>query len=531
MVYLRSLVSSTSTLLTWILMVVASSSVAAPPDAMSHRPDVIDRLPDPLAERIVVSLSAHEVLRAMELGALTSERYVEILLRRIASNSQLNAVIHVRPEQVIAAARAADEVRASELATGALHGLPFLVKDSINTDDLRTTIGTPALADFQPESNAAVVRTLLDAGAILLGKTNLHELQAGYTTNNAFTGATLNPYDFTRAPGGSSGGNGAALAARLAPIALGADTAGSVRVPAALNGVAGFRPTSGRYSQAGIAPLSKTLDTIGPMARNVGDLALADSVITGAPIGLDDVDLDGLRLGLPRAWFHDLIDRDVKRALNRLFRKLRTAGADLVEVDLPQAGRATQQAALAISLFEAPRGLGEYLSVNDTGVSLTQLAGMVASPDVAFLLSTAIAGPIPESDYLNIINGLRPSLVASYVNYIDSNNLDAVILPTNALPASALDATSVVIDEVEMSVFDAYFRLGHYTPLIGAPTLTLPIGQLPSGVPVGGIDIAGVPGDDRRILAIGAAIEKALPRIHPPGSIRPVPIGNWHKSR
>jgi mandelamide amidase len=192
-----------------------------------------------------------------------------------------------------------------------LHGLPILVKDSINTADLRTTVGTPALADFQPASNAAVVQTLLDAGAILLGKTNLHELQAGYTTNNPFTGATLNPYDFTRVPGGSSGGNGAALAARFAPIALGADTAGSVRVPSALNGVAGFRPTSGRYSQAGIAPLSTALDTIGPMARNVDDLA--------------------------------------------------------------------------ISLFEAPPGLEVYLSENDTGVSLTELAGMVASPDVAFL--------------------------------------------------------------------------------------------------------------------------------------------------
>ena len=212
-----------------------------------------------------------------------------------------------------------------------------------------------------------------------------------------------------------------------------------------------------------------------------------------------------------------------------MFGELRAAGVDLVEVDLPQVGQLTQQASLAISLFEAPSALEDYLSVNDTGVSLTELAGMVASPDVSFLLSTAIAEPIPEDDYLAITLGLRPALVSIYVNYIDSNGLDAVIFPTNALPAPALDAMSVVIEEVEMSVFDAYFRLGHYTPLVGAPTLTLPIGQLPGGLPVGGIDIAGVPGDDRRILAIGAAIEKVVPRIRPPRSIRPVPFRSWRK--
>lgn len=453
----------------------------------------------------------------MESGALTSEQYAEILLRRIASNSDLNAVISLEPDRVISAARAADAIRASGAPTAPLHGLPILVKDSINTADLPTTIGTPALAGFQPDSNAAVIQTMLDAGAILLGKTNLHELQAGYTTNNPFTGATLNPYDFTRIPGGSSGGNGAALAAGLGPLALGADTGGSVRVPSALNGVAGFRPTSGRYSQAGIALLSTTLDTIGPMARNVEDLALADSVITGAPIGLGDVNLDSLRIGLPRRYFHDLLDPRVEKALNKAFRRLRRAGVELVELDIPEVGPLTQQASLAIALFEAPPRLEEYLSVNNTGVTLMQLAGMVASPDVAFLLSTAIAEPIAESDYLAIIVGLRPALVSTYLDYIDSNDLDAVIFPTNALPAPKLDAISVVIDGVEMSIFDAYFRLGHYTPLLGAPTLTLPIGQLPGGLPVGGLDIAGIPGDDRRILEIGAAIEKVLPRIRPPG--------------
>jgi Asp-tRNA(Asn)/Glu-tRNA(Gln) amidotransferase A subunit family amidase len=138
---------------------------------------------------------------------------------------------------------------------------------------------------------------LLEAGGIVLGKTNLHELSAGYTTTNLFTGATRNPYDLDRVPGGSSGGNGAAIAASLAPVALGEDTAGSVRVPAALTGIYGFRPTSGRYPGDGVVPLSPTLDTLGPMARSVDDIVLLDAVITGDHTALDRISLRDLRIG------------------------------------------------------------------------------------------------------------------------------------------------------------------------------------------------------------------------------------------
>src|SRR4029434_5472373 len=192
-----------------------------------------------------------------------------------------------------------------------------------------TTAGTPALEGFIPASSAPVVQILTEAGAIVLGKTNLHELSAGYTTNNAFTGPTRNPYDTERVPGGSSGGNSAALAGRSAPLALGDDTTGSTRIPAALTGTTGFRPSTGRYSSAGVVPLASTLDTLGPMARNVRDLALVDAVITGDPIELETVSLQGLRIGVPWPHFHDLLDPVVEQAFLRALARLEHAGETL----------------------------------------------------------------------------------------------------------------------------------------------------------------------------------------------------------
>ena len=183
---------------------------------------------------------------------------------------------------------------------GALHGLPILIKANIATANVPTSAGTPALRDYRPASDAPVVARLFSAGAILLGKTNMHELAYGITSNNGAFGAVHNPYNPALIPGGSSGGNGAAIAARMCPAGLGTDTGGSVRIPAALCGIVGLRPTVGRYSGAGIVPLSRTMDTAGPMARSVEDLVLLDSVITGQNAPVQPAALRGLRLGAAR---------------------------------------------------------------------------------------------------------------------------------------------------------------------------------------------------------------------------------------
>ncbi|MEJ2752359.1 MAG: amidase family protein [Chloroflexota bacterium] len=254
------------------------------------------------AERVITTLTAEQALAAMDRGFITSEQYVRILLRRIERYPELNALVHVNRHAAIASAREADRERAAGVSKPLL-GLPVVIKDSFNTADLPTTVGTPSLLGFQPDSNAAIVDALLEAGAIILAKGNLHELQAGFLTNNPSLGVAYNPYGRGLSPGGSSGGNAAAVSARLAPLAIGADTAGSIRAPAALTGTTGFRPTSGRYRMDGIAPLAPTFDSAGPMARSVRDLALADAVITGDSIKLDAINLKGLRIGVPRGFF------------------------------------------------------------------------------------------------------------------------------------------------------------------------------------------------------------------------------------
>jgi indoleacetamide hydrolase len=475
---------------------------------------------DRSVRRFAANLTASEALAAMDSGLLTSADYVDALIERILAHPEINAFIHLDTEGARAAAAEADALRARGMG-GPLLGLPILLKDSINTADMPTTAGTPALEGFIPASSAPVVQILTDAGAIVLGKTNLHELSAGYTTNNAFTGPTRNPYDTDRVPGGSSGGNSAALAARFAPLAIGEDTAGSTRIPAALTGTTGFRPSTGRYSSAGVVPLASTLDTLGPMARNVRDLALVDAVITGDPIELETVSLQGLRIGVPRAHFHDLLDPVVEQKFAEALARLERASATLVAADLPGVGELSLQAFAVVAFFEAPVDLAAYLDENDTGVTLEELVAMIASPDVVALFQ--LAGSVTEEQYLLVQNQVLPLLRQLYRDYFDGNDLDVMVYPSVPVPAPLIGQETVMLNGMAVPVFNAFLHNSHYTPTIGAPTLTLPIGQGPHGLPLGGIDVAGIPGDDRRVLAIGDAISRVLPRIQPPTGMQPLP--------
>src|ERR1700680_2222959 len=276
-------------------------------------------------------LSACDAVQSMVRGELTAERYAAALLARCESQRALNAFITLEPERVLEHARACDLKRRSGAKLGPLFGLPIPVKDSVNTRDYPTTGGTPALRHFRPAQDAPVVASLKGAGAIVLGKTNLHELSFGWTTNNLAFGAVHNPYDDERIPGGSSGGTAAAIAARLAPLGVAEDTEGSIRVPAALCGLTGVRPTRHRYSTRGCVPISPLFDQVGPHARSVADLALFDSVVANDWQKLEATPLDGVRLGVLREyWFTDL-DPEVLRLTELALARLKEAGAQIVE--------------------------------------------------------------------------------------------------------------------------------------------------------------------------------------------------------
>ncbi|MDH4065092.1 MAG: amidase family protein, partial [Acidobacteriota bacterium] len=253
----------------------------------------------PSAENLV-ELSAVDAVAALRRGDVSAEAYATALLERCTAAKGLNAFITLDPARVLDAARVADRRRASGATLGPLHGLPIPVKDSVNTKDLPTTGGTPALRAFRPREDAPIVRTLVDAGAIVLGKTNIHELSWGWTSNNLAFGAVHNPYDPTRIPGGSSGGTAAAVAARMAPLGVAEDTEGSIRVPAAMCGIAGFRPTTGRYPTADVIPITPLFDQVGPHARTVADLVLFDSVVSGEAGLLVPAPLDRVRLAVAR---------------------------------------------------------------------------------------------------------------------------------------------------------------------------------------------------------------------------------------
>jgi hypothetical protein len=276
------------------------------------------------------SLSAVDAVARMTRGDITVEGYASALLARCEALRSLNAFITLEPSRVLEVARACDRQRQSGTKLGPLFGLPIPIKDSVNTEDYPTTAGTEALRNFRPTADAPLVRRLRAAGAIVLGKTNLHEMSFGWTSNNLPFGAVHNPYDPTRIPGGSSGGTAAAVAARMAPLGIAEDTVGSIRVPAALCGISGFRPTTGRYSTQGVVPLTPVFDQVGPHARTVSDLGLFDSVIANDWRPLRPTPLKGLRLGIVRAYYFNGLHPEFERVTN-LAGAPRCAGADAAD--------------------------------------------------------------------------------------------------------------------------------------------------------------------------------------------------------
>jgi Asp-tRNA(Asn)/Glu-tRNA(Gln) amidotransferase A subunit family amidase len=268
--------------------------------------------------------------RAIRNGEITSEAYVTSLLGRARMQADLNAFITIDEATVLTAAREADKARAAG-SSSPLLGVPLGIKDSYLTKGISTSLGLEALASFIPQEDADVVCAVRDAGAIVFGKNNLVEMSYGLTGHNAHYGQVKNPHALERVSGGSSSGSAASVAAGIVPASLGGDTVGSIRVPASLCGVVGFKPTTGRWPRGGVAPISHTLDTTGALARNVEDCALLDQVVTGeTELRWSEADLRGTRLAYAPRQFLDLVDPEVESRFREVVRRLRDAGAEIV---------------------------------------------------------------------------------------------------------------------------------------------------------------------------------------------------------
>jgi Asp-tRNA(Asn)/Glu-tRNA(Gln) amidotransferase A subunit family amidase len=343
----------------------------------------------PRSSSELLELSAVDAVAAMQDGSLTAERYASALLEQCERGKALNAFVTLDRGRVLAAARAADQRRKSGAKMGPLHGLPIPIKDSVNTKDLRTTAGTAALREFQPKEDAAIVRTLRDAGAIVLGKTNLHELSMGYTSDNPAFGAVHNPYDQARVPGGQQRWHRGGVAARMAPLGVAEDTEGSIRVPAALCGIVGLRPTTSRYPSTGVDPISALFDQVGPHARAVGDLTLFDAVATGNFSEMRPAALRGVKLGVARGYFFAGLDTEVERITNAALRKLQDGGVELVEAEVADL---IEKTTLPVCFHDLLRSLPKYLEDSGANLAFDQVIALASPTLRASLTQIAIGG-------------------------------------------------------------------------------------------------------------------------------------------
>jgi mandelamide amidase len=466
----------------------------------------------------LIDLSATDAVAAMRQGDMTAEAYASALLERCEAGRHLNAFISFEPERVLQAARAADTKRASGAALATLHGLPIPVKDSVNTKDYPTTGGTRALRDFYPAEDSVLVRNLKDAGAIVLGKTNIHELSFGWTSNNQEFGAVHNPYDTSRIPGGSSGGTAAAIAARMAPIGIAEDTQGSIRVPAALCGIYGFRPSQNRYPNQGVIPITPLFDQVGPHTRNVADLALFDHVMTGEPIVDTAASTQGLRLGVPREHFYSMLDTDVERITNEALKRLTDAGVVLVEADIPDLANLMSLTTDIVQGYHTKPMLTQYLQEFDTGVSFEELLEQ-ASPDIkeAFHLYVLGGAATPtEEQFIGARDVHLPALRTTLEDFYRDNDLAAMVFPATQIPAPPIgDDLETTLNGKTVPFAPPISRNISPGSTGGLPGIVVPADLDHEGLPVC-LELDGPAGSDRDLLSIGLAIESVLGHLPPP---------------
>jgi mandelamide amidase len=466
-----------------------------------------------------VELSATEVAAQIREGKLKSEDLVRALADAMERKRDLNSFVSFDREAALNAAREADAAAARKRFKGPLHGVPLVVKDNIHVRGFANTAGTPALKEFRPRRNAPVVRKLLDAGAIVLGKTNMHELAFGITSNNAEFGPARNPYDPKRIAGGSSGGTANAIAARLAPAGLGTDTGGSIRIPAALTGIAGLRPTLKRYPQEAITPIAHTRDTAGPMARTVEDLVLLDSVITGDTDVVRAANLKGLRLGVYKAHFFKGLDAETETLTLAALDKLKAAGAEIVEVDMPGLAELNAKVSFPVALYEGNADLAKYLGRYSIPLDVKGVAAQIRSPDVRGVFDGMIVPgapkAMPEGAYKAAL-AMRPQLRRLYADTFAKNRITALIFPTTPLPAAPIgDDEATLLNGRKVPTFFTFIQNTDPGSNAGIPGLSIPMARTQAGLPLG-LELDGPAGSDRKLLGIGLALENLFGRLPPP---------------
>ena len=473
-----------------------------------------------------------DVHRAFRSGALTARNLVGMFLERIEAydrkGPRLHAVITVNPGALKAAAALDAKFRKSGPA-GPLHGIPVLLKDNVNTKDMPTTGGSKSLEGYVPPTDAVITKKLRAAGAILIAKANLHEFAVWGESVSSILGQTLNPYDLTRTPGGSSGGTGAALAANFGILGIGTDTVNSIRSPASANSIVGIRPTIGLVSRGGIIPYSLTQDAAGPMARTVADAAKMLNVLAGYDPGdpatawsvgriekdytkhLKKDGLEGKRIGVLRSFFgKEAIHEEVNAVTNRAIGDCRRLGATMIELDMPDLDAGDISNDISVHLYDLRPDLDSYLGDPKAGTPVKSLGEIIASgkyhPGIKKNIKEAMVLARDAGYHERLAK--RTKLQDRVMALMAEKRLDALIFPHQKRPV-------VPVGESQVE------RNGSLASVTGFPSIvvpggfTKPTGAAAIGVPVG-VEFLGRPWTEGLLIEIGYAYEQGTKHRRPP---------------
>lgn len=434
-------------------------------------------------------LEAGEALRSKRVSCL---ELTEHCLDHIAKlNPRLNAFITITEESAREQARALDRELANGEDRGPLHGIPIAHKDLIFTKDVRTTSGSKLFRDHVPTANAPIVEKLAAAGAVMVGKTGLHELAYGITSDNPHFGTIRNPRDPSRTPGGSSGGSGAAVATDMAFLATGTDTGGSIRIPASFCGVVGLKPTYGLLDRSGIQPLGLSLDHVGPLTRTVADTGVAFEAMLpgGARLRPAAASCQYIRIGLPENFYFTHISKEVSDRVHQAAQAAERLGARITQVKVPDVD-ALNDAGRTILLAEASAIYQPYFSRRED-----------FGADVLALLDQGRL--VPATDYVNA-QRIRKMLLGEFLALF--SEIDCLLTPTTPITAPLIGQKQVEIDGEMVDTRLTTTRLVRGINVLGFPALSLPCGNSPQGLPIG-LQLIGRPFEERLLLALGEALE------------------------
>src|SRR6059036_1854863 len=461
-----------------------------------------------MAQGDPLDLTIIEAAAQLEGRRLSPVELTEAMLQRIAKvDKQIRAYITVCDAQAREVARAAERMIQAGYYLGPLHGIPVALKDNIYTRDVRTTAGSKILADFIPAEDATVTARLKRAGAVIIGKTNLHEFAWGGTTDNPHYGTCRNPWNPERFPAGSSGGSGAAVAARTCLGALGTDTGGSIRLPSSVNGIVGIRPTIGRVSNHNVVPLAWTMDTVSPMTRTVEDCVLMFEVIAGhdplddhsAHVPVSDYRSEltrgvrGLRVGLIRDYSLAHVQQAVGDTIRAAVTTLESLGVQVEEIAMPSI-HGNISAQLTIESCEPSTYHQDWLRTRAAEYG----------EDVRTLLEL---GEMYLATHYLQAQRYRSVLRKEFLEGF--KHVDAFVTPTLPFTATPCGATEVVIENGQREdMLSAIMQFTGVPSLAGLPALSIPVGFDPDGLPVG-MQVIGRPFDEGTLFRLGHAYQGA----------------------